>query len=56
MIIIIMDSILDRLDKMNLKGYGQLLPPEVEVLKTMSLRKIRTKKVMTNPILIVEIG
>ncbi len=31
-----MDAILETISKMNLKGYGLTLPPEVEVQTTMS--------------------
>ncbi len=50
------ESILNRLDKLNLKGTGQLLTPEVEILKSMSLTKLRTMTVTISLLLTVEIS
>ncbi len=51
-----MESILETLSKMSLKVQGLLLPPEVEVLTTISLKRQQKMKVMTNLILTVESG
>ncbi len=51
-----MKYILETLKKMNLKGYGQLLPPKVKAPKPMSLQRLQTMKAKTNRIHTVEIG
>ncbi len=34
------ESVLNKIERLNLKGEGQLLPPEVEVLKTIKPDRI----------------
>ncbi len=49
-------SVLKEIKRLNLKGYGQLLPPDVEVLKTISqaeLQKMRVTIILQHT---VEIG